>query len=281
MVKDTTFYTKHTLNCGGKLLAWQEPIVMGILNLTPDSFYDGNKFRTENEISDKISEMISEGATIIDLGGASSRPGATEISEQEELDRVMPVLEKVVFQFPKTFFSIDTFRAKVAEEAVKKGAHIINDISGGSDEKMFATAAKLNVPYVLMHMQGTPKTMQVEPNYQDVVKEITEFFESKINSLKTAGVKDIVLDPGFGFGKNLEHNYTLLHEISYFNAIFDLPVLAGLSRKSMINNVLHTKAAEALNGTSVLHTIALMNGASILRVHDVKQAVECIKLTTY
>ncbi len=251
---------------------------MGILNVTPDSFYDSGKFSSTTHLLNHVEQMISAGAAIIDVGGQSTRPKAETISVEEEIKRVVPVIELIHKKFPDTIISIDTFRSEVARQAVTVGASIVNDISGGSiDEKMFASVGALNVPYILMHMQGTPETMQQNPVYENVVKEVNEFFLNKIQFLREAGVKDIILDVGFGFGKNVEHNFSLLKHLSEFK-IFDLPILAGISRKSMINRVLKTTPDEALNGTTVLNSIALMNGATILRVHDVTEARQAIEL---
>lgn len=251
---------------------------MGILNLTPDSFYDGGKYADVQLVVERVKTMLVEGADIIDIGAMSSRPGATIISEEEELERLLPVLEVLRKQFPKTVFSVDTFRSAVARQAIKNGADIINDISAGTqDEQMFQAIADLQVPYIMMHMQGTPETMQKNPEYNDVIKEIGTFFARQIEKLKTIGVNDIIIDPGFGFGKNLDHNYQLLNELEYFN-MFELPVLVGFSRKSMINKLLKIKPENALNGTTVLNVLALERGADIIRVHDVKEAKQAISI---
>lgn len=251
---------------------------MGILNVTPDSFFDGGKYSSNNEIVAQAGKMITEGATIIDIGGQSTRPNAQTISIEEELTRVIPIIELIHKEFSETIISIDTFRSEVAKKAVGAGASIVNDISGGNlDERMFATIGELNVPYVLMHLQGTPETMQQNPTFENVVKDVRSFFLNKIQLLNEAGVKDIILDVGFGFGKNTSHNYSLLKHLNDLK-IFDLPIVAGLSRKSMINSVLKTTPANALNGTTVLNTIALINGVTILRVHDVKEAKQAIEL---
>lgn len=269
---------KRTLNCNGKLFILEEPIVMGILNVTPDSFFDGGKYSSNNEIVAQAGKMITEGATIIDIGGQSTRPNAQTISIEEELTRVIPIIELIHKEFSETIISIDTFRSEVAKKAVGAGASIVNDISGGNlDERMFVTIGELNVPYVLMHLQGTPETMQQNPTFENVVKDVRSFFLNKIQLLNEAGVKDIILDVGFGFGKNTSHNYSLLKHLNDLK-IFDLPIVAGLSRKSMINSVLKTTPANALNGTTVLNTIALINGVTILRVHDVKEAKQAIEL---
>ena len=270
---------KKYLNVSGKLLDCSTPLVMGILNITPDSFYDGGNFENESDLLNHTRKMIDAGASIIDVGAQSSRPGAELLSPKEEWNRLHKPLTLLRKTFPAVVFSIDTFYAEVAANSVAEGADIINDISGGTmDEKMFETIGRLKIPYVLMHILGTPQTMQQNPAYKDVVKEVMDFFAERIFRLNAAGVTDIILDPGFGFGKSVEHNFELLARFDLFK-IFDRPLLAGLSRKSMINKVIGTKPEAALNGTTVLNTIALLKGANILRVHDVKEAVETIKLT--
>lgn len=267
-----------TLNCKGRLLDISTPIVMGILNITPDSFYDGGRYNDLNTILKQAEKMLEEGAKIIDVGGMSSRPGALEVSVNEELERVIPVIKAIRGRFSEAFISIDTVWAKVAQEAVKAGADIVNDISAGSmDEALIPTVGTLNVPYILMHMQGKPQTMQDQPHYEDVATDILDFFIQKIAELRQNDIHDIVLDPGFGFGKTIEHNYTLLKKMSIFQ-ITNLPLLTGISRKSMIYKVLNTTPDKALNGTTALNMIALQNGANILRVHDVREAVEVIDL---
>lgn len=268
----------YSLNCRGNLLPLHPPVVMGILNVSPDSFYDGGKFIEENSILEKASELVSNGAQIIDIGGASSRPGATILPFEEERQRLIPAIKLVSSHFPSVFISADTWRAKLAEEAIQQGAHIINDISGGElDKEMFNTVARLKVPYILMHMKGVPENMQNAPVYSDVIEELLLYFQKKIYSLRLAGVKDIIVDPGFGFGKSVADNYRILAHIELLHQL-DCPVLAGFSRKSMINKVLGTSPANALNGTSVLNTLALMKGVQLLRVHDAKEAMECIKI---
>ena len=268
-----------TLNCKGQLLDLSRPVVMGILNITPDSFFDGGKYPDEASILQQAENMLREGASILDIGGASSRPGAAEVSESEEMLRILPAIEAIQKNFPNAIVSVDPWRAKVADAAVQAGASIVNDISAGNlDPKMIATVDELGVPYILMHMQGAPDTMQQKPHYEDVVTEVLDFFIKKIEVLHGLGVKDIVLDPGFGFGKTVEHNYTLLKNLHVFQNVLGLPVLAGLSRKSMICKPLGIKPAGALNGTTALHMVALQQGASILRVHDVREAMEVIKL---
>jgi len=251
---------------------------MGILNITPDSFYSNSRTKSIEEALAKTEKYLNEGATFIDIGGYSSRPGAQNISEQEEIDRLVPIVATLSDAFPEAIFSIDTFRAKVAEETILAGAHIINDIaSGDMDELMFETVARLQVPYMIMHMQGTPQNMQQNPVYENVLLEVVDYLAKKVAELKALHIHDVIIDPGFGFGKTIAHNYELLNQMEAFR-IFKLPVLVGFSRKGMIYKTLGTTAAEALNGTSVLNTIALQKGAGILRVHDVKEAVECVRL---
>jgi dihydropteroate synthase len=276
--QNKAFPVKQTLNCGGKLLSLARPVIMGVLNVTPDSFYDGGKFNDEKAMLLQVEKMISEGAAIIDVGGMSSRPGAEDVSVEDELKRTIPVIQAIITHFPQAIISIDTYRSKVAEEAVQHGASIINDISGGGMEAGFIEAVtRLRVPYILMHMRGKPQNMQVNPVYNDVVPEVMEFFKEKLFLLKDAGINDIVIDPGFGFGKNVEHNFSLLKHLSVFQ-LFGCPIMTGVSRKSMINKVLKTPPAKALNGTTVLNTLALANGCSILRVHDVLEAKQAIDL---
>jgi dihydropteroate synthase len=276
-VKDTFFSVKKTLNLGDSLLTIDKPMVMGIINLTPDSFYTGSRINTEKELITTCETMTRQGVDIIDLGAYSTRPGADEISTDEEIARLKSGLNLLVKHFPDTLFSVDTFRSEVAEFAIQQGAKMINDVSGLTDTTMAQVVAKHKVPYVLMHTQGTPKVMQNNPQYKDVSAEIYAFFKSKIDELKTYGVHDIILDPGFGFGKTVEHNYQLLQKISCFRALGH-PVLAGVSRKSMIYKPLEITPDEALNGTTALHTFALLEGVQILRVHDIKEAVETIRL---
>jgi len=276
--KNTFFSSKKSINCGGKLISLEKPLVMGILNLTPDSFYDGGKHKSMKDILAHFSKMINEGAAIIDIGALTTKPGSEKISIQDEKDRLLPALEQIKKEFPDAIISVDTYQSEIARMAVDKGAHIINDISAGTfDKKMFKTIAELQVPYIIMHMQGTPANMQKKPVYKNVVKEVIAFLSDKTVTLKNLGVNDIIIDPGFGFGKNIEHNYELLNNFEYFS-FFELPLLVGVSRKSMINKLLNTSPEEALNGTTVLNTIALIKGANILRVHDVKEAMETIKI---
>lgn len=254
------------------------PVVMGILNITPDSFYDGGRYFDENAGLQRVQEMIDAGAAIIDMGGASTRPGAKEVSPEEEWTRIMPVLDSVRKHFPGACISIDTYHSGLAEKALGHGANMINDISGGTfDDQMAGLIGEWDVPYVIMHIQGQPGNMQQDPRYDDVPEEVATFFENQISLFRQHGASRLILDPGFGFGKTLEHNYTLLNKLDRFSA-FDYPIMAGLSRKSMINKVLGTNPEEALNGSTVLNTIALLKGAKILRVHDVKEAVEAVKI---
>ncbi|KJD31644.1 dihydropteroate synthase [Tamlana sedimentorum] len=267
-----------TINCKGNLIDLSAPKVMGILNLTPDSFFDGGKHKNEKDILSHVENMLNAGATFIDAGAYSSRPNADDVSETEELHRMIPIIDLILKHFPETILSIDTFRSRVAEKSIEAGAAIINDISAGNlDKNMLPTVASLKVPYIMMHMRGTPKTMQQQTNYGNLIKDIIFYFSERLAAAKALGIKDIIVDPGFGFAKTLEQNYTLLNNLELLKMI-DKPLLAGVSRKSMIYKKLDITAQEALNGTSVLNTIALQKGAKILRVHDVKEAVECIKL---
>ena len=278
MDKDTFLNRKTTLNLNGQLLDLSTPSVMGIVNVTPDSFFSESRHANVDMALEKTGKLLEEGAKFIDIGGYSSRPGAQDVSAAEETDRVVPVIEAISKAFPEAVLSIDTFRAAVAAESIAAGAHIINDISGGElDQYMFDMVAKLQVPYILMHMKGTPQTMQKDPFYEDVTLEVASYFVEKIAKLKALGVKDIILDPGFGFAKNTQHNYKLLQEMCDLH-IFGLPLLVGFSRKGMVYRTLDITPEEALNGTTVLNTIALQKGANILRVHDVKEAAECITL---
>ena len=268
----------YTLNCKGRLLGLEKPVVMGILNVTPDSFYSGSRTETNDAILRKAEQMLKEGATILDIGGQSTRPGSTRISADEELERVIPAIQLIKHHFPDCFLSIDTYQSTVAQEAVTAGADMVNDISAGEiDAEMISTVARLHVPYIAMHMQGTPDTMQQNPTYEQVTKDVLDYFIKKTEQCKTAGIRDVIIDPGFGFGKTIAHNFQLLRELEVFQ-LLKHPLLVGLSRKSTIYKTLGTTAEEALNGTTVLNTIALQNGASILRVHDVKEAAEAIAL---
>lgn len=266
------------MNVGGKLINLSVPKVMGILNVTPDSFFDGNRYTDVSQALKQTEKMITEGATFIDVGGYSSRPGATDISVEEEIKRVIPVIQAISKAFPEIAISIDTFRASVAKAAVEQGAGLINDISGGElNPQLFNTVSELQVPYVLMHMRGTPETMTQLNQYENLTKEVIDYFHKKIHQLQNLGVKDIIIDPGFGFAKNIDQNFELLNQLDYLR-ILGKPILAGLSRKSMIWKSLKITPEEALNGSTSLNTVALLKGASILRVHDVKEAVETIKL---
>lgn len=267
------------INVNGHLLDLATPQVMGILNVTPDSFYSGSRMQTEEEITSRARQVIDEGASIIDIGAYSSRPNAEHISAEEEMRRLRTGLEIINRMYPDAIISVDTFRADVAEQCVKEfGVAIINDISAGElDGRMFETVARLGVPYVMMHMQGTPQNMQKEPHYENLVKDVFMYFARKVQQLRNLGVKDIILDPGFGFGKTLEHNYELMAHLEEFR-VFELPLLVGISRKSMIYKLLGGTPQDSLNGTTVLDTVALMKGANILRVHDVREAVETVRL---
>ena len=275
---NSVFRINKTLLVKGKLIDLSEPKVMGILNITPDSFYDGGKFTEETKILKQAEKMLKEGATFIDIGGCSTRPGAKDISEEEEKKRVLPAIEAILINFPQIIISVDTFRSSIAKNAVEAGAAMVNDISGGSlDKKMPEVVASLQVPYILMHMQGTPQTMASLANYENLLKEMIDYFHQKINVFQALGVKDIIIDPGFGFAKTIDHNFELLRKLEYLR-ILEKPMLVGLSRKSTIWKSLAIKPEEALNGTTSLNTVALLKGASILRVHDVKEAVEVVKL---
>lgn len=267
-----------TLNCKGRLLVIDKPVVMGIINITPDSFYAGSRRQGTDAVLKQAGQMLNDGATILDIGGQSTRPGSEKLSAEQELERIIEPIAAINSHFPDTFISVDTYYAEVAKEAVAAGASIINDISAGSiDNKMISTVATLQVPYVLMHMQGTPQTMQQQPFYENVTKEVLDFFVQKKNELQQAGIPDVIIDPGFGFGKTIAHNFELLRNLPVFKML-DAPLLLGISRKSTIYKTLDITAEQALNGTTVLNTIGLMNGAGILRVHDVKEAKEAITL---
>lgn len=267
-----------TINCKGELIDLAKPKVMAILNVTPDSFYDGGKNNSVEKALKKTEQFLRDGADFIDIGGQSSRPGADFLGAEEEIKRIIPILEAILKEFPKTLVSMDTFWAKVAKETIEVGASIVNDISAGEiDSKMFETVAQLKVPYVLMHMKGTPENMQKNPHYDNVVIEVNQFFAKKIELLKKLGVNDIIIDPGYGFGKNIKHNYELL-SMQDFLSLEKFPILAGVSRKSMISKLIKTNTKNALNGTTALNMLCLLKGANILRVHDVKEAVECVKI---
>ena len=267
------------INVNGRLMDLSEPQVMGILNVTPDSFYAGSRGVTECDIIGRLHQIMGEGASIVDIGACSTRPGADEVSMEEEMSRLRMGLEIIRKHRPEAIVSVDTYRADVARMCVEEyGAAIINDISAGNlDDEMFPTIARLGVPYIIMHMKGTPKDMQIHPQYDHFLKEIFYFFSEKVQKLRDLGVKDIIIDPGFGFGKTLDHNYQLMNHLEEFK-LFELPILAGFSRKSMIYNLLDTTPEKALNGTTALNTIALTKGTHILRVHDVKEAMECVRI---
>ncbi|MHA7864322.1 dihydropteroate synthase [Flagellimonas marinaquae] len=267
-----------TINCKGELVDLKRPKVMGILNLTPDSFFDGGKYKDETSILHQVEYMLNHGATFIDMGAYSSRPGAEHVPEDEELQRMIPVIDLILNKFPDILISVDTFRSKVAAESIEHGAALINDISAGNlDKTMFDTVANYQVPYIMMHMKGTPQSMQKQATYSDVIKDLRSYFSEKIRETTSKKINDIIIDPGFGFAKTTEQNYTLLNHLDLFQT-FGLPILIGLSRKSMIYKVLGSSPQEALNGTTALHTIALLRGANIIRAHDVKEAMECVKL---
>jgi len=268
----------YSLNCKGKLMLLDSPKVMGILNTTPNSFFDGGKYNTVDNALQQAETMLNERADILDIGGYSTQPNAKIVSMDDELKRTLPIIEQISSHFPEAILSIDTFRAKVAKECVENGAAIVNDVSAGDDDPaMIPYIATANIPYIIMHKQGSPQTMQQNPVYNDVVKDVLQYLSNKVVALKKQGINDIVIDVGFGFGKTVAHNYTLLKHLEVFK-IIGVPILTGVSRKSLINKVLEIKAADALNGTTVLNTLALINGAQLLRVHDVKQAKEAIQL---
>ena len=270
-----------TINIKGKLLDLSTPKIMGILNITPDSFYDGGIFNSEKKILNQVKKMINDGADIIDVGGYSSRPGAKQVKVEDEIKRVIPVIELIKKKFSKTIISIDTFRSEVAQKAIDSGASMVNDISAGElDSNMFKCVAQLNVPYILMHMKGNPGNMQNEPKYKNVVNDIIKNLSEKIFLARENGIMDIIIDPGFGFGKTLEHNYEILNDLLLFKEL-DCPIMVGVSRKSMIYNLLKNKPEDALNGTTCINTIAILSGANILRVHDVKEAKEVVQLTNF
>ncbi len=267
-----------TINCKGQLIDLTTPKVMGILNVTPNSFYDGGMYKSNSEILTKAGKMLNDGATFIDVGAYSSKPNAEYVSEEEELQRIIPIINLILEYYPDALVSVDTFRSEVAKVCIESGASIINDISAGNlDDKMLETIAKYNVPYIMMHMRGTPETMPKMTTYENIVKEILFYFSEKVTKARRFGINDLIIDPGFGFAKTLDQNYEVLQKMELFD-ILELPLLAGFSRKSMIYKTLQSSAEEALNGTTVLNTIALTKGAKILRVHDVKEAMECVTL---
>ena len=267
------------INCKGKLIDISSPKVMGILNLTPDSFYDGDMYNNEKTILNQVEKMLNDGASFIDLGAYSSRPGATHVSEDEEKNRIIKIVELLAKEFPKANLSIDTFRSSVADECLSAGASIINDITASEyDTEILKIAHKHNAPYIMMHMKGMPGNMMKNNKYNNLIKDILYYFSMKIDAARSAKVNDIIVDPGFGFSKDIDQNYSLLKNLDLLKSL-DLPILVGLSRKSMIYKLLETTPEYALNGSTTLNTIALLNGASILRVHDVKEAMECVKIT--
>ena len=267
-----------TINCNGQLIDLSSPKVMGILNVTPNSFYDGGKLTDEKSVLRQVEKMQYEGGTFIDVGGYSSKPNAEFVSEDEELQRVIPIIKMIVKEFPNAILSIDTFRSRVAQQSIENGAAIVNDISAGTlDENMMQSVAQLRVPYIMMHMKGSPQTMQSLAKYDDLIKEMLFYFSDKIATARSFGINDLIVDPGFGFAKTIEHNFELLSKLEVLQML-ELPLLAGVSRKSMIYKTLQTDAEHALNGTTSLNTISLLKGAKILRVHDVKEAVECVQL---
>ncbi len=267
-----------TINCKGQLIDLTTPKVMGILNVTPNSFYDGGMYKSSSEMLTKVGKMLSDGATFIDVGAYSSKPSAEYVSEEIELQRIIPIINLILEYYPEALLSVDTFRSEVAKVCIENGAAIINDISAGNlDDKMLETIAKYNVPYIMMHMRGTPETMQKMTSYEDIVKEILFYFSEKVANARSFGINDLIIDPGFGFAKTLDQNYEVLQKMELFE-ILELPLLAGFSRKSMIYKTLQSSAEDALNGTTILNTVALTKGAKILRVHDVKEAMECVTL---
>ena len=270
---------KSTINLNGRIIDLAQPVVMGIINVTPDSFFDGGKYKTEKKVLKRAEEILTQGGSIIDIGAVSTQPGKDGISTKEEIDRLLPAVKAIKKEFPEAAVSIDTYRSWVALKIIEDcGSCIVNDVTGGNfDEHMFETIGKLGVPYILMHMLGTPLMMQENPEYDDIIRDISLFFTERVKQLTKAGVKDVIIDPGFGFGKTLNHNYELLNRLDSFK-VFQLPLLVGVSRKSMIYKLLATNPEEALNGTSVVNTLALMGGADILRVHDVREAVEAVRI---
>jgi dihydropteroate synthase len=278
--ENSFFSTNQTLNVQGRLFDLRTPLVMGVLNVTPDSFYDGGRYQTESAILNHVEKLLGEGALFIDVGAYSSRPGATDISVEDESKRALFALQIIVRNFPHALVSIDTFRSDVAYAAVNEGACLVNDISAGDlDPRMFETVARLNVPYIAMHMRGNPTTMTSLTGYENLLKEMVSYFQDKVNRLTQMGVKDVIIDPGFGFAKTVEQNFYLLNQLDYFK-LLGKPIAVGLSRKSIIWKTLSISADNALNGTTSLNTIALMKGANILRVHDVKEAMDVVKLVS-
>ncbi len=280
-IKKIVKLTPYTINCRGKLLNLAEPVVMGIINITDDSFYAESRSRHLHHIIEKAGQLLADGASILDLGAQSTRPGAIDIGAQEELERLLPAIHALVNHYPEAIISVDTYYASVAEKAVQAGAAIINDVSAGEmDPLMLETVGRLQAPYIAMHMKGTPATMQKSPQYENVLREVLDYFIQKLAQCRAAGIRDVIIDPGFGFGKTLAHNYTLLRYLHIFQ-VLDCPLLAGVSRKSMIYRLLGTTPEDALNGTTVIHTLALQQGVQLLRVHDVKPAMETVKIWQY
>jgi len=267
-----------TINCKGQIIDLSTPKIMGILNITPNSFYDGGKYSLENNAMMQVEKMLKEGATFIDIGAYSSKPNAEFVSEEQELNRIIPVVKTLIKEFPEALLSIDTFRSTVAQECINNGAALINDISAGSlDKKMMGVIASNNVPYIMMHLRGTPQTMQSQTDYEHLITEMITYFSDKINKARSLGINDLIIDPGFGFAKTTDQNFEILSNLELFKML-ELPILSGVSRKSMIYKTLENTAEDALNGTTVLNTIAITKGANIIRVHDVKEAMECVKL---
>lgn len=279
--KNTVLHKEFTIRCRGKLIDLSKPQVMGIINVTDDSFYAGSRTRELHHIIERAGAMLELGAGLLDIGAQSSRPGAPEVGAAEEMERLLPAIHAILHHYPHALLSIDTYHADVAEKCILAGAAIVNDISAGEmDDRMLGTVAKLEVPYIAMHMQGTPANMQQNPQYEDVTREVLDYFIHKVHQCRQLGIRDVIIDPGFGFGKTLEHNYRLLKDLHTFR-ILETPILAGVSRKSMVYKLLGNNPSEALNGTTVLHTLALQQGACILRAHDVKEAMEAIKIVSY
>jgi dihydropteroate synthase len=277
-VKDTYLLDNYSINCKGNLIDLSTPKIMGIINVTPDSFYDGGKIKSDKGLLTKVESFLKEGANIIDIGGYSSRPGAKQVKEEEEIKRIIPSLKLIVNSFPEAIISIDTFRSKVANESLINGASIINDISAWEiDHELFDVIVKYKCPYILMHMKGTPSSMQSNPSYENVTQEIIKFLSDKLIKLHKNGVHDVIIDPGFGFGKTIEHNYKVMSELNQIN-LLEHPILVGISRKSMIYKILKINSLKSINGTTALNMLALSKGAKILRVHDIKEAVECVKI---
>jgi dihydropteroate synthase len=277
-VKDTIFNSNITLNCQGKLIEFDKPIIMGIINTTPDSFFEGSRNQSSTQLLNQVEKFINEGVDIVDIGGYSSRPGANEVTENDEIKRVLPAVKNIREKYPNLLISIDTFRPTVAKTALENGTNIINDISGGQfDETIYKIASDFSAPYIMMHMRGTPQNMQCKTEYDNLMKDLIYYFSDRIQLAQKLGLKDIIIDPGLGFGKTLDQNYEIIKHLDLFK-VLEKPILIGASRKSMLYKLLSTSANEALNATTAINTISLMNGAHILRVHDVKEAVELKKI---